>query len=311
MSNQPFNQRLKFDVELSLTDPDNSGPQLVGTLTNEPVMMMVKNQTDSTVFFSDEENDENGTTMVAGEEIIFDCRGNHGVAVNMGFPVGTSFFVNVTDAVIINATGDFKISVLYAKQEKMSKIAVPVSNTNPAVPTHFTVDFTPFGSPSLTVTPVGNNVFFLDDIGRIFYNAFADNGIETTHISIDGPRLRFGLLGNATYNASTFNATPTDLAPISAGSDPKTIYVYGSVVAFSSDFAGGASASFSISFCVLTNGTNVDVVGASILTDFMDPTLLGIDVTIDTLNNIFFVVVQGLVGTEIHWEGTFDYRYVT
>jgi len=110
MANQPFDQRLKFDVELSITDPDDPLPLLIGTLTNQPVMLMFKNQTDSSVFVSDEEDDEHGTTMVAGEEIIFDCRGNHGQASNLGFPVGTSFFATADGAV-----GDFKISVIYAK----------------------------------------------------------------------------------------------------------------------------------------------------------------------------------------------------
>lgn len=182
MANQPLDQKLAFDTELSLTLPQ-SGTTLIGTLVNEPVMLMFKNQTTVSVFVSDtpgisvtitdvsqdtqaEVTADNsfipgqtvyitgvvgmtelngntytiisatsttftinvdstgftpydsdglaqyitGTTMVSGEEIIFDCRANHGTARNMGFQMGTSFFATAT-----GGTGNIKISSLYAK----------------------------------------------------------------------------------------------------------------------------------------------------------------------------------------------------
>lgn len=110
MANLPFDQRLAFDTELSLTGPFTGVSQLIGTLSNEPVLILFKNQSTVAIFLADNNGSTNGTTMVAGEEIIMDCRANHGNAVNMGFPVGTSFFATGTAG-----TGSVKISVLYAK----------------------------------------------------------------------------------------------------------------------------------------------------------------------------------------------------
>lgn len=110
MTNQPQDQRLTFDIELSLTAPFTGVAQFLGNLTNEPVIMLIKNQSSVAVFFADNSGSTNGTTMVAGEEIVLDCRGNSGKAVNMGFPAGTPFFITGTAG-----TGSFKVSVLYAK----------------------------------------------------------------------------------------------------------------------------------------------------------------------------------------------------
>ena len=110
MSNQPFDQRLAFDTELVVNAAFTGVAQLVGTLTNEPVVMMFKNQSSVSVFLADNSGSTKGTTMIAGEEIILDCRANHGKAENMGFPIGTSFFVTGT-----GGTGAFRISVIYAK----------------------------------------------------------------------------------------------------------------------------------------------------------------------------------------------------
>lgn len=116
MANQPLNQNLAFDTEFSITAPFSGTAQqltvsgVAAALMNEPVILMVKNQSTVSVFFADNSGSTNGTTMVAGEEFVLDCRGNKGNAVNMGFPIGTAFFVTGTAG-----TGSFKVSVLYAK----------------------------------------------------------------------------------------------------------------------------------------------------------------------------------------------------
>lgn len=110
MSNTPYDQRLYFDTELSLAAPFTGVSQLVGTLSNEPVLILFKNQSTVSIFLADNNGSQKGTTMVSGEEIIMDCRANHGKAVNMGFPIGTSFFVTGT-----GGSGFVKISILYAK----------------------------------------------------------------------------------------------------------------------------------------------------------------------------------------------------
>ncbi len=110
MANLPLDQKLAFDTELSLTAPFTSSAQLVGVLQNEPVLILFKNQSTVTVFLADNNGSTNGTTMIAGEEIIMDCRANSGRAINMGFPIGTAFYVTGTAG-----TGAFKVSILYAK----------------------------------------------------------------------------------------------------------------------------------------------------------------------------------------------------
>lgn len=110
MANYPDNQKLAFDTELSLAASSFTGtPVLVGTLTNNPVMILFKNQTSVVAFLADNNGSTKGTTMAIGEEIILDCRANHGVAANMSFPIGTGFYVTAAAG-----TGSFKISVLYA-----------------------------------------------------------------------------------------------------------------------------------------------------------------------------------------------------
>jgi hypothetical protein len=109
MPDLAFNQKLAWDVEFSVSAPFSGVPQFLGALAHEPVMLLVKNQSTSIVFFADNSGSTNGTTMVAGEEIIFDCRSNHGTASNMGFPLGTPFYVTGTAG-----SGVFKVSILYA-----------------------------------------------------------------------------------------------------------------------------------------------------------------------------------------------------
>lgn len=109
MTNLPTDQNFYFDTELSLSGAFTGVAQLVGTLTNRPVLIIFKNQTTVSVFLADNSGSTKGTTMAIGEEIILDCRTNQGVARNGGFPAGTSFFVTGT-----GGTGSFKISVVYA-----------------------------------------------------------------------------------------------------------------------------------------------------------------------------------------------------
>lgn len=111
MANLPYNQAFGFDTELSLAASSLTGsPVLVGTLINEPVMLLFKNQTNQTVLISDQNSATIGTTMVAGESIIFDCRANKGNAPNGGFPINTSFYATGS-----SGTGAVKISIIYAK----------------------------------------------------------------------------------------------------------------------------------------------------------------------------------------------------
>jgi hypothetical protein len=109
MSNSPISANFDFDVELSLAGPFSGVPQLIGVLKNEPVILLIKNQSTVTAFISTDNAGTKGTTMVAGENIILDLRGNKGSANNGGFPIGRSFFATATDG-----TGDIKISIIFA-----------------------------------------------------------------------------------------------------------------------------------------------------------------------------------------------------
>lgn len=110
MTNLPKDQRLIFDAEISLAAPFSGVSQLIGVLRNEPVIIFFKNQSNVSVFVADNTGSINGMTMIAGEEIVLDCRSNNGTAVNMGFPIGTSFYATATAG-----AGAIRISVLYAK----------------------------------------------------------------------------------------------------------------------------------------------------------------------------------------------------
>ncbi len=110
MTNLPLDQNLVFDNEMTLTAPWSGVSQFLGTLQNNPVIMLIKNQSTVPVFFADNSGSTAGTTMVAGEEIVLDCRANHGNASNMGFGKGKSFFITGT-----GGTGAFKLGILYAK----------------------------------------------------------------------------------------------------------------------------------------------------------------------------------------------------
>jgi hypothetical protein len=110
MVNFAYDQKLKFDTELALAGSALTGSAvLIGTLKNEPVVLLVKNQTNQSVFFSDNNGTTNGTHMAAGEEFIIDCRANAANAINMGFPIGTSFYATGS-----TGTGNFYVGSLYA-----------------------------------------------------------------------------------------------------------------------------------------------------------------------------------------------------
>lgn len=106
-----FSQRAAFDEELTIAASTFDGTsKLIGTLTNNPVILLIKNDTDQSVFFADNNGSTNGTTMIAGERMVIDSRANHGVADNFCFPIGTNFYATGSAG-----TGNFRIGVIYAR----------------------------------------------------------------------------------------------------------------------------------------------------------------------------------------------------
>lgn len=80
---------------------------LIGKLTESPVIIIFDNQSTSSVVVSIDL--VSWKTFTAGEALVLDMRGNHGIASNFTFDVGTSFYGNGA------ATGSFSISYVYAK----------------------------------------------------------------------------------------------------------------------------------------------------------------------------------------------------
>lgn len=80
---------------------------LIGTLSQSPVIIILDNQSTTAVDLSI--NDVLWKTFSAGQNLVLDMRGNHGVAPNFTFSVGDSFYGNGL------ANGSFCISYLYAK----------------------------------------------------------------------------------------------------------------------------------------------------------------------------------------------------
>ena len=80
---------------------------LIGTLTQNPVIIIFDNQSTSSVVISIDA--VSWKTFTAGEALVLDLRGNHGIASNFTFDVGTSFYGNGA------ATGSFSISYVYAQ----------------------------------------------------------------------------------------------------------------------------------------------------------------------------------------------------
>ncbi len=87
----------------------------IGTLLFNPVQLIFDNQSTAPVAIS--VNDASGTniwkTFTAGEALVLDMRGNHGIASNFTADLGTTYYGAGT-----TGTGDFKISYTYAGSDQ-------------------------------------------------------------------------------------------------------------------------------------------------------------------------------------------------
>jgi len=80
---------------------------LIGVLEESPAIIIFDNQSTSSTVLSI--GTVSWKTFTAGEALVLDLRGNHGIAPNFTFSEGTAFFGNGA------ATGSFSISYVYAK----------------------------------------------------------------------------------------------------------------------------------------------------------------------------------------------------
>jgi hypothetical protein len=79
----------------------------IGSLAFNPVILIFDNQGTVAVQISTDGGSTVWRTFPAGEALVLDLRGNHGIADNYTFPVGTVFSGN-------GASGTFSISYVYA-----------------------------------------------------------------------------------------------------------------------------------------------------------------------------------------------------
>lgn len=98
-------QRAGFPTELAATM--TSSFVKIGTLTQSPTIIIFDNQGTAAVAISIDGGTTTWRTFPAGEALVLDMRGNHGIAPNFTMDVGTTFFGN-------GASGNFSISYLYA-----------------------------------------------------------------------------------------------------------------------------------------------------------------------------------------------------
>jgi hypothetical protein len=92
-------------VELTATMTGAAVP--IGTLLQNPVIIIFDNQGTAPVAISTNGGTTTWRTFPGGEAVLLDLRGNHGIAANFTFPLGTTFTGT-------GASGTFSISYIYA-----------------------------------------------------------------------------------------------------------------------------------------------------------------------------------------------------
>ncbi len=104
-------QRAGWPQEISLAATSFNGTlQNIGTgLTENPVHLILDNQTDVAVPLY--VNSVLWKTFSAGQALILDMRGNHGIAANFTADIGTQFGTNAS----LGTSGSFRISLTYAR----------------------------------------------------------------------------------------------------------------------------------------------------------------------------------------------------
>ena len=98
-------QRAALAAELSASMTGSWS--LIGSLTQSPVIIIFDNQGTVSVSISTDGGTTTWRTFPAGEALVLDLRGNHGIAPNLTFDKGTAFYGN-------GASGTFSISYVYA-----------------------------------------------------------------------------------------------------------------------------------------------------------------------------------------------------
>ena len=85
-------QRAGFGTEFLVTMTGST--VLIGTLTQSPVHIIFDNQGTASVAIYVNQTSTVWRTFPAGEAVLLDMRGNHGIAPNFTADVGTTFYGN-------------------------------------------------------------------------------------------------------------------------------------------------------------------------------------------------------------------------
>lgn len=102
--------RVGFDTERSRSGAFSGSFQTLGSaLTQNPAIMIFDNQSTVTIEVSID-GTNTWKTFTSSEAMVLDLRANNGMAANYTVDIGTQFYVKGT-----GGTGDFKLSILYAR----------------------------------------------------------------------------------------------------------------------------------------------------------------------------------------------------
>jgi hypothetical protein len=96
-----------FDFADELTGVMTGSAVTIGSLSENPVIIIFDNQGTVAVAISVNGGTSTWKTFPAGEALVLDLRGNHGIAPNGTFRKGTTFTGT-------GASGTFSISYIYA-----------------------------------------------------------------------------------------------------------------------------------------------------------------------------------------------------
>ncbi len=102
-----INNSQNFDFADELTASMTGSFALIGTLTQNPVIIIFDNQGTVPIAISKNGGTSTWRTFPAGEALVLDLRAAHGLAPNGTFRTGTTFHGN-------GASGTFSISYIYA-----------------------------------------------------------------------------------------------------------------------------------------------------------------------------------------------------
>lgn len=103
-----INNSQNFDLADELAATMNGSFKLIGTLVQNPVMIIFDNQGTVPIAISKNGGTSTWRTFTPGEALVLDLRAAHGVAPNGTFPIGMTFHGN-------GASGTFSISYVYAQ----------------------------------------------------------------------------------------------------------------------------------------------------------------------------------------------------